>query len=85
MRSTVLRYVYRHSFKGQSGAIIFSHRVNKMVHAYPYRHKSEAVEILDEYLDRQLPRLQPQATCIQTDRQGPNSCRSGEKDAEGQE
>ncbi|MCP4126994.1 MAG: hypothetical protein GY753_08035, partial [Gammaproteobacteria bacterium] len=41
--------------------------MNKMVHVYPYHHKSEAVEILDRYLAQQFHRLQPRATCIQTD------------------
>ncbi len=30
---------WKGGFRGQLGAIVFLHRVNKMVHAYPYRHK----------------------------------------------
>ncbi len=58
---------WKGGYGGQSGAIVFSHRANKMMHAYPYRHKSEAVAILDMHLVQQLPKLQPPATCIQTD------------------
>ncbi len=58
---------WKGGYKGQSGAITFSHRINKVVHVYPYCHKSEAVKIIDDYLTRQLPRLRPRATCVQTD------------------
>ncbi|MCP4129117.1 MAG: hypothetical protein GY753_18990, partial [Gammaproteobacteria bacterium] len=53
---------WKDGYEGQSGAIVFSHRMNKMVHVYPYHHKSEAVEILDRYLAQQFHRLQPRAT-----------------------
>ncbi len=58
---------WKGGYGGQSGAVTFSHRVNKVVYVYPYRNKSDAVKILDNYLTNQLPRLCPQATCIQTD------------------
>ncbi len=41
---------WKGGYRGQSGAIVFSHRVNKTVHVYPYCHKSEAVRILDDYV-----------------------------------
>ncbi len=58
---------WKGGYKGQSGAITFSHRTNKIVHVYPYCHKSEAAKILDEYVTQQLPKLRPRVTCIQTD------------------
>ncbi len=58
---------WKGGYRGQSGAITFSHRVNKIVYVYPYCNKSEAARILDEYVTHKLPKLQPRATCIQTD------------------
>ncbi len=58
---------WKGGYKGQSGTITFSHRINKIVHVYPYCNKSEAAKILGDYLTHQLPKLLPRATCIQTD------------------
>ncbi len=35
---------WKGGYRGQSGAITFSHRANKVVHVYPYCHKSEAAK-----------------------------------------